>query len=79
MEEYVSSLDMLSAVGGAVVFLVGDEGGQAAELDVAQPTVAGVTVLDWGDHRGFGDGVGRSGLVQRMGCPHSLPQDLRHR
>lgn len=78
-EEFFRSLDMLGAVGGAVVFLMGDERGQAAEFDVAQPTVAGVTVLDRGDHWGFGDGMGRSGLVHRMGRPDGLPQDLRHR
>lgn len=44
------------------------ECGEAAELDVAQPTEAGVTVLDRGDHCGFrtGDG-GRLGRGDGMG------------
>lgn len=81
------SLDVLGAVGGAVVLLVSDERGQAAELDVAQPAEAGVAVLDGGDHRGFGggggggrgDGDGRGRLVWKVGRPDLLPQDLRHR
>lgn len=41
------------------------ECGEAAELDVAQPTEAGVTVLDRGDHCGF-----KTGGRGRMGCVH---------
>lgn len=83
---------MFSTVGGAVVFLMSYERGQAAELDVAEPTEAGVTVQDRGDHCGFGGGdegrlgggVGMGGcvrdsLVWKEGSPHSLPEDLRHR
>lgn len=59
---------MFSAVGRAVVFLMSYESGEAAELDVAQPTVAGVTVLDWGDHWGFSAGNGsRLGRGDGMG------------
>lgn len=39
------SLDMFSTVGGAVVLFVCNEGGQAAEFDVAQPTVASIPIL----------------------------------
>lgn len=44
------------------------ECGEAAELDVAQPTEAGVAVLDRGDYCGFGTRVGgRLGLGGGMG------------
>lgn len=39
------------------------ERGEAAELDVAESTEAGVTVQDGGDHCGFGAGDGA-----RLGC-----------
>lgn len=45
----LSSFDMFCTVGRAVVFLMSYKCGQAAELDVAQPTEAGVSVLDRGD------------------------------
>lgn len=83
---------MFSTVGRAVVFLMSYERGEAAELDVAQPTVAGVTVLDRGDHWGFsarnggrlgcGDGMGGHGwcgLILKEGQTNCLPQNLRHR
>lgn len=72
----LSSLDMFSTVGGAVVFLMSYERGQAAELDVAESTEAGVTVQDRGDYCSFraGDGgrlgcrgYGRDSLVWKMG------------
>lgn len=40
---------MFGTVGGAVVFLMSYECGEAAELNVTQPTEAGVTILDRGD------------------------------
>lgn len=63
---------------------------EAAELDVAQPTEAGVAVLNRGDYCGFGAGVGgRLGLRGGMGghgcggliwkVGRSLPYSLRHR
>lgn len=66
---------MFGTVGRAVVFLVSYERGEAAELDVAQPTEARVTVLhrgdDWGGFRtdaGYRDvgGHGLGGLVRNV-------------
>lgn len=48
------SLDMLRTVGRAVVLLVGDEGGEAAELDVAEAAVARVAILHGRRHVGRG-------------------------
>lgn len=45
----LSSFDMFCTVGRTVVFLMSYKCGEAAELDVAQPTEAGVTILDRGD------------------------------
>lgn len=67
-EESLGSLDMFGTVGRAVVLLMSYECGEAAELDVAQPTEAGVTVLDGGDHGGFrARHGGRLGCWSRMG------------
>lgn len=74
---------MLGAVGGAVVLLVGDEGGQAAELDVAQAAEARRAVLDRG-HGGEGGRLRRGGGDRRrrhngLGGEVGGSQRLRHR
>lgn len=51
----MDSLDMFGTVGGTVVFFVCNEGGEAAEFDVAQPAEASVSVLQGGEGR-FGHG-----------------------
>lgn len=67
-KESLGSLDVFGTVGRAVVFLMSYERGEAAELDVAQPTEAGVTVLNRGVHCGFSAGDwGGLGCDDRMG------------
>lgn len=77
---------MLGTVGGTVILLVSDKRGEAAELDVAQPTEAGVAVLDRGGHRSFRasgrDWVRRhccDGVLWKMSGRHLLSQNIKYR
>lgn len=51
-----------------------DKSGQAAELDVAQATVARVSILDWGDDLGFGSSHRTRGLLCSVGLSLHLQE-----